>query len=166
MNDHSRRLDQLRRRILADPASVLFVGLSEEYRRLGQYREAVEVAEAGLRHHPTYSAGRLSLARAYVSLDCYAEAKRELGRVLEAIPDNLAALRLIAGVCRQLGAVDEAVAHYRTLIQLSPSDTESRQALDALVPSGQPTSSQGLLGLDDTGALDRFVRSDDVKRGV
>lgn len=145
---------------------MLFVGLSEEYRRRGQYREAAEVAEAGLRHHPTYSAGRLSLARAYVSLDRCAEAKRELGLVLRDIPDNLAALRLIASVCRHLGAVDEAAAYYRALIQLAPRDSESRQALDALAQPAEPRSPQGPLGPDDEDSLDRFIRSYEVKRGI
>lgn len=167
MDDRHRRLDSLRRRILADPASVLFVGLSEEYRRLGMYQEAAQIAEAGLRHHPTYAAGRLSLARAYVALEHYAQARHELERMLVAAPDNLAALRLLAAVCRHTGALPEAVAAYRALIRLVPNDPDARYAIETLSrPANPPQSSRGLLGLDDEGALDRFVRAHEVSDKV
>lgn len=132
MDDGQQHLQALRRRILADPASVFFVGLSEEYRRRGLLREAIEIAQAGLLHHPTYTAGRLSLARALAENGEAQSARRELGRVLSYAPDNLAALRLIAAICAREGAIDEARTYYRTLSRLAPADTEARAALDAL----------------------------------
>lgn len=141
---------------------MLFVGLSEEYRRLGRFREAVEVAEAGLRHHPNYIAGRLSLARALIGLGAPGRARIELERIVAMVPDNLAALKLLAEICRDLNLEDRASAHLQTLAVLSPHDTQVRQALEKVRsrPDSPATRSDGdRLGLDDVDALDRFVRS-------
>lgn len=162
MSDRDRRLDELRRRILRDPASVLFVGLSEEYRRLGRFREAVDVAEAGLRHHPGYVAGRVSLARALIALGARGRARIELERVVDSVPDNIAALKLLVELCRDLNLPEQALAHLHRLAVLSPHDTEVRQSLDRVRdrPDEQAARRDGdPLGLDDVDALDRFVRS-------
>ena len=42
----SPRLEELRRRVQADPASIAFAALAEEYRRAGKFREAVEASRA------------------------------------------------------------------------------------------------------------------------
>ena len=45
------RIEDLRRRVQKDPASIAFAQLGEEYRRAGQSKEAVEVCRAGLAIH-------------------------------------------------------------------------------------------------------------------
>ncbi len=47
MADES-RIDDLRRRVQKDPASIAFAQLAEECRRAGRFDEAVEVCRAGL----------------------------------------------------------------------------------------------------------------------
>ena len=59
----SPRLEELRRRVQADPASIAFAALAEEYRRAGKFREAVDASRAGLRYHPTYVSARVTLGR-------------------------------------------------------------------------------------------------------
>ena len=58
------RIEDLRRRVQKDPASIAFAQLAEEYRRAGQYQEAVEVCRAGLAIHPGYLSARVTLGRA------------------------------------------------------------------------------------------------------
>jgi hypothetical protein len=57
------RLEELKRRVEADPASIAFASLAEEYRRAARFEEAVEASRAGLRFHPTYVSARVTLGR-------------------------------------------------------------------------------------------------------
>jgi tetratricopeptide (TPR) repeat protein len=89
------RVDELRRRVQQDPASIAFAQLAEEYRRIGELDEAVEVCRAGLAHHPTYLSAHVTLGRALMALDRNEEARDEFEYVLQAAPDNLVALRCL-----------------------------------------------------------------------
>ena len=68
MADHQ-RIEDLRRRVQKDPASIAFAQLAEECRRAGRYEEAVEVCRAGLAVHPGYLSARVTLGRALIELD-------------------------------------------------------------------------------------------------
>jgi tetratricopeptide (TPR) repeat protein len=90
VEDH-KRLDELRRRVDQDPASIAFAPFAEELRKAGEYDAAVRVCQAGLDHHPTYLSARVTLGRSLVQLERYPEARTELEYVLQAAPDNLLA---------------------------------------------------------------------------
>jgi tetratricopeptide (TPR) repeat protein len=98
------RIEQLRRRVDRDPASIAFAQLAEEYRRIGQHEDAVLVSRVGLERHPAYLSARVTLARALMSLDRYDEAEAELALVLGASPDNLSAARSLAEIRVRRGA--------------------------------------------------------------
>src|ERR1044071_789457 len=49
------RIAELRRRVDRDPTSIAFAQLAEEYRRIGDYPEAVKVCRDGLARHPGYT---------------------------------------------------------------------------------------------------------------
>jgi tetratricopeptide (TPR) repeat protein len=87
------RIEELRRRVQQDSASIAFAQLAEEYRRSGHLQEAVSVCRAGLVHHPSYVSARVTLGRALMALGQHEEARAELEYVLRAAPDNLLALR-------------------------------------------------------------------------
>ena len=87
------RIDDLRRRVQQDPASIAFAQLAEEYRRAGQFQESVDVARSGLLLHPGYVSARVTLGRALLQLGMYDAAYHELALVRETAPDNLAAIR-------------------------------------------------------------------------
>lgn len=89
----STRIDDLRRRIQQDPASIAFAQLAEEYRRRGELDEAVRVCRAGLAHHPAYLFARVTLGRALMALGQDEAAQAEFAYVLRAAPDNLLALK-------------------------------------------------------------------------
>jgi len=90
------RFEDLRRRVVKDPASLAFAQLAEEYRRMGVHEVAVEVCRAGLLHHPHYVSARLTLGRSLAALGRHAEAREELETVLRLAPDNIAASRTLA----------------------------------------------------------------------
>jgi predicted Zn-dependent protease len=63
------RIEDLRRRVEADPTSIAFAALAEEYRRLGRFQDAVDVCRRGLARHPAYLSARVTLGRALIELD-------------------------------------------------------------------------------------------------
>jgi tetratricopeptide (TPR) repeat protein len=129
----SRRVDDLRRRVREDPASIVFAQLAEEYRRAGRFREAVAVCRAGLAAHPGYLSARVTLGRALSAMDKDEEAGRELRAVLAEAPENLAALRAMADLHRRRGELPEAVRCYRIALDLARGDFELDQTVRALM---------------------------------
>jgi tetratricopeptide (TPR) repeat protein len=97
------RLEELRRRIERDPASIAFAQLAEEHRRLGDYQEAVRICRAGLAQHPVYLSARVTLGRALIELGELEDAARELDYVLCIAPDNLAAIRAVQVIHQRRG---------------------------------------------------------------
>jgi tetratricopeptide (TPR) repeat protein len=89
------RIEELRRRVESDPASIAFAQLAEEYRRGGDHEQAIEVCRTGLAQYPSYLSARVTLARALTGLGRIAEARAELERVLQVAPDNIAAKRAL-----------------------------------------------------------------------
>jgi tetratricopeptide (TPR) repeat protein len=126
------RLDDLRRRVLADPASIAFAQLAEECRRAGSYEEAVEVCRAGLAIHPAYVSARVTLGRALIELDRLDDAETELSLVFESVPDNLAAIRGLAVIHRRRGDLDQALSYYRHALELAPRDPDLERTVEAL----------------------------------
>jgi tetratricopeptide (TPR) repeat protein len=95
---HSPRLEELRRRVQADPTSIAFAALAEEYRRAGHFEDAIEVCRTGLKRHPAYVSARVTLGRALIEINELEEAESELAEVLKIAPENLAAIRAQAEI--------------------------------------------------------------------
>jgi tetratricopeptide (TPR) repeat protein len=93
-----RSLEHLRRRVEANPASIAFATLAEEYRRAGMLDEAIATCRAGLRRHPAYVSARVTLGAALIDAAQYDDARSELEAVLRTVPENLAAIRGLAAI--------------------------------------------------------------------
>jgi tetratricopeptide (TPR) repeat protein len=126
------RLDDLRRRVQKDPASIAFAQLAEELRRSGALQEAVDVSLSGLAVHPSYLSARVTLGRALLELDRLEQAQTELERVLAGAPENLAARRGLGAILRRRGQADEALAHYRAALALAPNDPDLEESVRSL----------------------------------
>jgi tetratricopeptide (TPR) repeat protein len=135
----SPRIEELRRRVDNDPASIAFAQLAEEYRRAGDYEQAVRVSRAGLAQHPTYLSARVTLGRALLELQQFEEAKSELERVIQAAPDNLAAIRALAEIHQRCGEFDDA---------LKPFSTPHAIARDEAPPPPPPDYARAIEALD------------------
>jgi tetratricopeptide (TPR) repeat protein len=99
----SPRIEELKRRVQGDPASIAFAALAEEYRRAGRYGEAIETCTAGLTRHPSYLSAHVTLGRALMEVGRLQEAQQELEFVLKLAPENLAAIRGLAEIHHRLG---------------------------------------------------------------
>jgi tetratricopeptide (TPR) repeat protein len=118
------RLEELKRRVEADPASIAFASLAEEYRRAARFEEAVEASRAGLRFHPTYVSARVTLGRSLMELGLFDQAERELHVVARSTPDNLAARRALGDLYWRQGDLGRALEQLRTAVGLAPGDGE------------------------------------------
>ena len=118
----SPRIEELKRRVQSDPASIAFAALAEEYRRAERFEEAIETCTAGLVRHPSYLSAHVTLGRALIEVGRLEAAREELEYVLKLAPENLAAIRGLAEIHHRFG--EDAIEHTQ------PEDTVAPAAPD------------------------------------
>lgn len=167
--DSNLRIDELKRRVLMDPASIAFAALAEEHRRAGQFDDAMATCTEGLRRHPAYISAHVTLGRTLVAVGRLGDARVEFGWVLEHAPENLAAIRGLAeihnagdGVSTKDGvpaAVDVAVGDAATALEsagISLTDFTESISEDASIPEHADSLAPALGELEEfLGAIAR-----------
>jgi tetratricopeptide (TPR) repeat protein len=133
------RIEDLKRRVRKDPASIAFAQLAEEYRRAGQYQESVEACHVGLGIHPNYLSARVTLGRALIEIGQLDEALRELELVLKSAPENLAAIRGIADIHHRQESFSKALEFYQRALGLARNDPDLEQTVADLTQLVTPT---------------------------
>jgi tetratricopeptide (TPR) repeat protein len=118
------RITELRRRVEADPASIAFAQLAEEYRRAGDLASAEQWCRSGLAKHPGYGSARVTLGRTLIERGKLDEAEAELQVVLRSAPENLAAIRGLADIHQQRGELAPALGYYLRALPLAQGNTE------------------------------------------
>lgn len=93
----SAEIARLERLVEDDPAAPGFAALAEAYRRAGRADRAEEIARAGLERRPDAVDGRVALGLALLDRGHGAEARAELERVLDEVPDHPRAEAALAG---------------------------------------------------------------------
>jgi tetratricopeptide (TPR) repeat protein len=131
------RIEALRRRVEKDPASIAFAQLAEEYRRAGDYTQAITICREGLARHPGYLSAQVTLGRALIELEQFEEAQQELEAVLSVAPDNLAAIRALADIHQRVGdgdAVGQEAAPAAADLPLPADDVKLAEAAELPIP--------------------------------
>ena len=154
----SPRIQELRRRIQQDPASLAFAPLAEELRRAGSLGEAVQTCRAGLVLHPEYATARATLGRALLDQGALDDALDELTTVLLAAPEHLAALKGIAEIHARRGEDADALATYRRAYALAREDADLARAITSLEQKLSPSGPAPLTGIDNDGHAAVVVR--------
>lgn len=142
------RLEELKRRVQRDPASISFAALAEEYRRLGRFEEAVETCRSGLQRHPAYVSARVTLGRALMDMGDYDGATGELEQVLRAAPENLAAIRALADIHRRRGELPETAQVVSDGAYGSSEPSEPARVAVQSAPVAMPVENAALAGLE------------------
>jgi tetratricopeptide (TPR) repeat protein len=147
VTQESPRIAELRRRVHADPASIAFAQLAEEYRRAGQYDEAVKYCRAGLGRHPGYLSARVTLGRSLMGVGELDDAAREFDLVLRSAPDNLAAIRSLAEIHQRRGSLETALEYFTRALALARFDPELEESVNRITRElgrAAPVASEGL----------------------
>ena len=135
------RIEELRRRVQVDPASIAFAALAEEFRKQGRYEEAIATCAAGLQRHPAYLSAHVTLGRALLEVGRFDEAQEELEHVLRVAPENLAAIRGLAEIHHRRGELPEVHAQDadpRELAPATPADIEPQGPPARIAVSSAP----------------------------
>ena len=132
----SPRIEELKRRVQSDPASIAFAALAEEYRRAGRFDEAIETCHTGLVRHPSYLSAHVTLGRALIEVGRLPEARTELEYVLKLAPENLAAIRGLAEIHHRIGdePVEDVVEPAETSLPPAPAAVETHEPAAAPMP--------------------------------
>ena len=170
----SPRIQELRRRIQQDPASLAFAPLAEELRRAGRLGEAVETCRTGLALHTEYATARATLGRALLDQGALDDALAELTTVLAAAPEHLAALKGIAEIHARRGWDADALATYRRAHALAREDADLARAIASLELKLAPSEPAPVTDIEKDGQaavevrrLEQFlerIRADRVRR--
>ena len=126
------RIEELRRRVQKDPASIAFAQLAEEYRRAGHYEDAIDICRTGLQTHPSYLSARVTLGRALIETNDLENAEAELRYVLQHAAENLAAIRAMAEIHQRRGELTEALGFYKSALELARHDPDLEQTVDEI----------------------------------
>ena len=136
------RIEELRRRVQMDPASIAFAALAEEFRRQGRHEEAIETCRAGLQRHPSYLSARVTLGRALIETGEYEAAREELETVLRSAPENLAAIRGLAQIHERLGHSAEMDPHLAAMMHAEAERVAAEPIAPAPAPPAPPAPIQ------------------------
>jgi tetratricopeptide (TPR) repeat protein len=153
----NQRIDDLRRRVQKDPASIAFAQLAEELRRAGEFEESVQTCRTGLAIHPGYLSARVTLGRALIELNQLVDARTELELVLKSAPENLAALRGLGEIHHRSGDLAAALAQYRTALGLARNDPDLEETVAQLTRQVEPP--EAAADVDDTASLDAVAET-------
>ena len=141
------RIEELRRRIELDPASIAFAALAEEYRRGGFFDEAIATCEAGLKRHPSYLSARVTLGRALIEVGRHDEAREHLEFVVRAAPENLAAIRGLAEIHNRQRDIQHKSRNDAEPVPRDPAASAQLSALEAFLHAVERARTQSVVAL-------------------
>jgi len=157
------RIEELRRRVEKDPASIAFAQLAEEYRRAGNFEEAVATCRSGLATHPSYLSARVTLGRALFELNNLEEAQTELQHVLQHAPENLAAIRGLGEIHHRKGELNQALNYFKTALGIARHDPDLEQTINEIsrtvAPARPAAAGEGLTFEQATAEFEEFLDS-------
>ena len=115
-----------------NPTGQVVAPLAETYRKLGMYKEAMDVLKKGLRHHPHYVLGLIVLAHCHFDQGHLEQAYRILSPLVHQEQDNLMLQKLFAQISYKLYAYNEALTAYKNVLFVNPSDEEAKNKIKEL----------------------------------
>lgn len=126
-----------------NPRSRVFAPLSEAYRKLGMYDEALKVLKKGIKFHPGYTLGYIVLANCYYDQEQYEFAYNTLLPFVSANQENIRLQKIFAQTCEKLGNFEESLNAYKILLLINPNDLETAKKIkdledDIYLPNKEP----------------------------
>lgn len=117
-------IEKLQKKLDKAPNSTIFSQLAEEHRKEGNFDDALRILKDGLTRHPNYWSARVTLGRVYHQMGKAELAREELEKVIQSVPDNLLANKLLGDIYMFMDQQAEALKRYRIVQMLNPSDQD------------------------------------------
>jgi tetratricopeptide (TPR) repeat protein len=119
----SARIDELRNKFDENPRRY-FAPLANEYRKAGDFEQAIFICQEYLPQQPGHMSGHIVLGQALFEAKRLPEARTVFETALTLDPENLIALRHLADISRDLGDVAVARGWYERVLQADPRNEE------------------------------------------
>ncbi len=115
-----------------NPKSKVFAPLADAYRKLGEHNQALNIAQNGLVHHPSFSGGHIVLGRVYMDLEQNIKAIECLEKACKLSPENILGQQLLADLYLKEQMVKKALASYKMVLFLKPNDKTAQERVKKL----------------------------------
>src|SRR3954454_3054937 len=138
------RIDELRKKFDENPRRY-FAPLANEYRKIGDFDQAIFICQEFLPQHPGHMSGHIVYGQALFESGRHDEARSVFETALALDPENLIALRHLGDIARAHGDGDTARAWYRRVLESDPRNEEIAgilSSLDVDTPAAPATTGQ------------------------
>ncbi len=112
-----------------DPRSRVFAPLAEGYRKMGLLEEALKIAQAGVKIHPSFASGRVALAKILIDQHQDEAAAQQLQAAVKLSPDNLLANSLLGETWLKLRRPKEALKSFKMVLFIDPANEHALAAV-------------------------------------
>ena len=133
------KLEELEQKFGENPRRY-FAALANEYRKNGEFEQAIELCRAQLEQQPEHLSGRVVLGQALFDAFRYDEAREELTTAIQLDPENFIALRLLGELAAQDGDQETAREFFSRARDIEPRNEQLLAALAALGPVEPPVT--------------------------
>jgi tetratricopeptide (TPR) repeat protein len=124
MPSMTQSIEKLQKKLVKDPNSLIFLQLAEEQRKEGKLEDALQVLKEGLIRHPNYWSARVAMGRIYHQVGDMESAQAHLEKVIQNVPDNMLANRILGDIYAAQHHPDLALKRYRVVQMLTPGDKQ------------------------------------------
>src|SRR3954467_1483433 len=135
----SARIDELRRKFDENPRRY-FAPLANEYRKAGDFDQAIFICQEYLPQQPGHMSGHIVFGQALFEAKRLPEAKVVFETALSLDPENLIALRHLADISRDLGDTVAAKGWYERVLVADPRNEEIAAVVAQLGSGGWPAA--------------------------
>ena len=125
------RIDELRKKFDENPRRY-FAPLANEYRKLGDFEQAIFICQEFLPQQPGHMSGHIVYGQALFEAGRHDEARTVFETALSLDPENLIALRHLGDIARAHGDIETARAWYRRVLDSDPRNEEIAGILQTL----------------------------------
>ena len=125
------RIDELRKKFDENPRRY-FAPLANEYRKAGDFEQAVFICQEYLPQQPGHMSGHIVYGQTLFDMGRDEEAKAVFETALTLDPENLIALKHLGDIARQAGDLDGARSWYQRVLEADPRNEEIMQVLEAI----------------------------------
>jgi len=126
------RLKNYETLLAREPKALVFAALASLYARKYEFEKAIDILSAGLAVYPNYFSARVLLAKCYIALDRFDDARAQLDQVLAYDPYNISALGVAGDELRNRGRFADARERYLKILEFEPENEEYAYKLELL----------------------------------